>query len=166
MEKMKEFKFKNDPTPTERANNYAVECKMSESEWENFNNCLYGNDFDEHTLVKTLSDVKAILPFIPMGGGTYGSTFVPDEPELFNHTFEVSEHTLRNWCFYEINKENYNLPERTPENIRELVNWTSGMFNKWHTNISIEFAVWMNQHNDKFMCLVRLWYKFREFFSE
>lgn len=162
MKNMKEYKLLNekDLTPTQVADKYAAECKMTETEWSNFNKCLNDIEFEfnEKALIKTLSNIKAIIPSIPHGGHCDGSTFIPDEPMLFANIFEISRKTLLNHCYYEINKEDDTLPERTPNNIHELAEWTLDMFENWRCNI--DFAVWMNQNNDKFMCIVRLWYKF------
>lgn len=147
-------------TPLELAAIYAEQCRMTESEWENFNNCLEGREFDEDALLKTLSDLKAVAPYCGEGVGTISNTFIPGKLMLTGKTFEVSEKTLLNYCYYDINREDDTCPERLPSTLMELCNWTAGMYKSWFDRYNLGFMIYINQDNDKFQCLVRLWKKY------
>ena len=134
--------------PVEAAKFYAESCKMTEQEWDNYNKMLNGEDFDETALVETLSDVKAAVPVM----------FPQCNRFCFGHlVLEVSKKTLLNYCYYYINKENDTLPETLPTTIKQLAECTYGILTKFASSRNLDFAIYMNQNNDKFMCLVNLW---------
>lgn len=128
--------------------------KMSEAEWTNFNNFMNGEEYDESALIKTFIDFVIVIP-------TCQSYSIGGVPEFTMTLQNYNERSLKNHCA-DITEEK---EIRLPNTINELVEWTEDIYREMNnlqdTPMVPTFHIYVNQNNDKFMCLIRLWEKFR-----
>jgi hypothetical protein len=138
----------------EKINLSIANSKMTEAEWTNFNNFMNNEEYDESALIKTFVDFVIVIP-------TCQTTHIGSKPEFTMILQNYSERMLKNHCADITDEKEI----RLPNTITELVEWTEDIYRELNnlkdTPIVPPFHIYMNQNNDKFMCLVRLWEKFR-----
>lgn len=149
--------------------------KMTEEEWTNFNNYMNHEEYDESLLINTFIDFVIVTASV-------GSYKFAGERHVTMHLHNFSENRLKYHSGDLIVKEmiagmdtvsdedmdkiNDIASEkcRLPKTITELVEWTEEIYRE---EFDLEdapvpaFHLYLNQNNDKFMCLVRLWEMFQ-----
>lgn len=128
--------------------------KMTEAEWNNFNNFMNSEKYDETALIKTFVDFVIVIPACQM-------TRIDFKPEFTMILQNYCERRLKNHCADITDEKEI----RLPNTITELVEWTEDIYRELNNlqecyPVIPPFHIYMNQNNDKFMCLVRLWQKF------
>lgn len=162
------FMMSND----ERINFSIANSKMTDEEWTNFNNYMNHKEYDEQLLINTFIDFVIVT-------ASCQSDKIGAKPEFTMHLHNFSENRLLHHSGdlivekmikemdtvsdEDMNKINDIASEkcRLPKTITELVKWTEEIYREdlglKDTPTVPVFHIYMNQNNDKFMCLIRLW---------
>lgn len=166
------FKMSND----ERINFSIANSKMTEEEWTNFNNYMNHEEYDESMLINTFIDFVIVIPTCQSDKIGSKPSFTMclqnfSENRLLHHSGDLIVNEMigemESVTDEDMNKFNDIASKkcRLPNTITELVKWTEEIYreeNRLEDNPTVPaFHIYMNQNNDKFMCLVRLWEMFR-----
>ena len=150
----KEFEnlFLNKISDAEKIAMCNADGSMNENEWENFNNFMSNLDYDVNLLINTFCNFVIVLPH-------YSNEQIGDKPKLVLSFADFTSTRLLNYCA-DITEDR---EMRLPKTVKELAEWTEDLYHEL-TNTKGQFGInpfhiYMNQNNDKFMCLIRIWDK-------